>query len=101
MPRCRTRIEPAFTDWPSPTLTPSRWPTLSRLFFELEPAFLCAMSVAYVSFLARGARGGFSVDLGSAGGSASAAALPRFGASAAALGSALADLPRPLVGFSG
>src|SRR3954471_8123499 len=46
MPRCRTMIEPAGTSWPSPTLTPSRWPTLSRPFFELEPAFLCAMDQA-------------------------------------------------------
>src|SRR5262245_6835739 len=36
-------IEPAVTVWPSPALTPSRWPTLSRPFFELEPAFLWAM----------------------------------------------------------
>src|SRR6185436_12397852 len=57
MPRWRTRMEPACTTWPSPTLTPRRWPTLSRPFFELEPAFLCAM--AYSSFLARGRLAGF------------------------------------------
>ena len=45
MPRWRTMIEPAETSWPSPALTPRRWPTLSRPFFELEPAFLCAMSL--------------------------------------------------------
>ena len=44
MPRWRTMIEPAVTSWPSPALTPRRWPTLSRPFFELEPAFLCAIS---------------------------------------------------------
>jgi len=38
MPRCRTMIEPAVTNWPSPRFMPSRWPTLSRPFFELEPA---------------------------------------------------------------
>src|SRR3954467_14110831 len=43
MPRWRTMIEPAGTSCPSPALTPSRWPTLSRPFFELEPAFLWAM----------------------------------------------------------
>src|SRR4051812_38814250 len=61
MPRCRTMIEPAGTSWPSPTLTPSRWPTLSRPFFELEPAFLCAMDQA--SFLVELERraGAFSV----------------------------------------
>ena len=45
MPRWRTMIEPAGTSWPSPAFTPSRWPTLSRPFFELEPAFLWAISV--------------------------------------------------------
>src|SRR5215207_9557401 len=43
MPRWRTMIEPAVTVCPSPAFTPSRWPTLSRPFFELEPAFLWAM----------------------------------------------------------
>src|SRR5689334_16485284 len=51
MPRWRTMIEPACTSWPSPALTPSRWPTLSRPFLELEPAFLWAM-VGYSSFFA-------------------------------------------------
>src|ERR1044071_5035296 len=42
-------IDPADTSWPSPALTPRRWPTLSRPFFELEPAFLCAIC-SYSSF---------------------------------------------------
>src|SRR5687768_6759479 len=37
-------IEPAGTSWPSPALTPRRWPTLSRPFLELEPAFLWAIA---------------------------------------------------------
>src|SRR5438552_15903352 len=41
-------IVPASTCWPSPRLTPSRWPTLSRPFLLDEPAFLCAMR--YSSF---------------------------------------------------
>src|SRR5438552_17738961 len=45
MPRWRTMIEPAGTSWPSPTFTPRRWPTESRPFFELEPAFLWAMDL--------------------------------------------------------
>ena len=53
MPRWRTMIEPAGTSWPSPTFTPSRWPTQSRPFFELEPAFLWAMSVYSSFFVAR------------------------------------------------
>src|SRR5258705_13952537 len=48
MPRWRTMIEPAGTSWPSPALTPSRWPTLSRPFLTLPPAFLWA--IAYLSF---------------------------------------------------
>src|SRR5258706_14753751 len=51
MPRWRTMIAPAGTSWPSPALTPSRWPTLSRPFLTLEPAFLCA--IGYLSFFAR------------------------------------------------
>src|SRR6267142_1951677 len=49
-------IEPAFTSWPSPAFTPSRWPTLSRPFLTLPPAFLWAMG--YPSFFA--ARGFFA-----------------------------------------
>ncbi len=44
IPRWRTMIEPAVTSWPSPALTPSRWPTLSRPFLTLPPAFLWAIS---------------------------------------------------------
>ena len=44
MPRWRTMIEPAVTSWPSPALTPRRWPTLSRPFLTLPPAFLWAIS---------------------------------------------------------
>src|SRR5262245_43755873 len=43
MPRWRTMIAPAWTAWPSPAFMPSRWPTLSRPFFEVPPAFLCAI----------------------------------------------------------
>src|SRR4029079_10884353 len=56
----RTMIEPAGTSWPSPTLTPRRWPTESRPFFELEPAFLWAIR-SYSSFL--GARFGLAAVL--------------------------------------
>ena len=44
MPRWRTMIEPAVTSWPSPALTPRRWPALSRPFLTLPPAFLWAIS---------------------------------------------------------
>ena len=44
MPRWRTMIDPDVTSWPSPALTPSRWPALSRPFLTLEPAFLCAIA---------------------------------------------------------
>src|SRR5690349_9861030 len=54
MPRWRTMIEPAVTVWPSPALMPSRWPTLSRPFLTLPPAFLCAIW-AYSLFLDLGA----------------------------------------------
>src|SRR5512143_111019 len=74
-------IVPALTSWPSPALTPRRWPTLSRPFFELDPAFLWAIGYAS-SFLE--ARGRFVVS-GLAGVSASAAAFvrPRLGVSSA------------------
>src|SRR5512141_1638572 len=52
MPRWRTMIEPAATGSPSPALAPRRWPTLSRPFLELEPAFLWAIA-GYSSFLVR------------------------------------------------
>ena len=50
MPRWRTMIEPAVTSWPSPALTPSRWPTLSRPFLTLPPAFLWAISTTRPSW---------------------------------------------------
>ncbi len=53
MPRWRTMIEPAVTSWPSPALTPRRWPTLSRPFLTLPPAFLCAIVVYSSFFVAR------------------------------------------------
>src|SRR3954465_13121952 len=83
-------IEPAGTSWPSPTFTPRRWPTLSRPFLELEPAFLWAIS-GYSSFFVRLRFGAADVSsvaaflarpLGAAF-AAPADALPRFGASAA------------------
>src|SRR5918992_2869625 len=43
-------IVPASTSCPSPRLTPSRLPALSRPFLLDEPAFLCAMA-SYVSLL--------------------------------------------------
>src|SRR5688572_27906287 len=36
---------PASTCWPPKRLTPSRFDSESRPFFELPPAFLCAMSL--------------------------------------------------------
>src|SRR6266404_250586 len=84
-------IEPAGTSWPSPAFTPSRWPTLSRPFLTLPPAFLWA--IAYLSFVARvvfGAAFGaaFLVVLSSA---ADAMAAGFFGAAFAAdFGAALA-----------
>src|SRR5512146_3427405 len=70
-------IVPALTSWPSPALTPRRWPTLSRPFFELDPAFLWAIAYAS-SFLE--ARGRLGVS-GLAASAAGALARPRFGAS--------------------
>ena len=80
-------IEPAGTSWPSPAFTPSRWPTLSRPFLTLPPAFLCAIG-SYSSFLV--ARFGalfFGAALASAASAAFALAVVFFGA---ALASALA-----------
>src|SRR5262245_65015302 len=37
-------MEPAFTRWPPKTLTPRRWPLLSRPLRELPCPFLCAIS---------------------------------------------------------
>src|SRR3989337_1439371 len=46
-------IEPAGTSWPSPALTPRRWPALSRPFLTLEPAFLWAMGQSFELFVVR------------------------------------------------
>src|SRR5688500_12081548 len=78
MPRCRTMIEPAGTIWPSPAFTPSRWPTLSRPFLTLPPAFLWAI-VGYSSFLVRPRFGVASLSA-----SALARVLVFFGAAASA-----------------
>src|SRR3978361_1592733 len=43
VPRCRTRISPALTNWPPKRLTPSRWACESRPLRELDAPFLCAM----------------------------------------------------------
>src|SRR5262245_60755200 len=43
VPRCRTRIIPALTSWPSNSLTPSRLDCESRPFFEEPSPFLCAI----------------------------------------------------------
>src|SRR3954452_16350933 len=56
-------IAPARTAWPSPALIPSRWPTLSRPFFELEPAFLCAIGQSFPVRRARAALGSFASAL--------------------------------------
>src|SRR5512141_2501282 len=80
-------IVPALTSWPSPAFTPRRWPTLSRPFFELDPAFLWAIAYAS-SFLEARARFGVS-GLAVASGSAEALVRLRLGASSA-LASALA-----------
>src|SRR3954453_18389926 len=90
-------IEPAETSWPSPRLTPRRWPTLSRPFFELEPAFLCAM--AYSAFLARGRLAGFVSGFLVSLFVSAAFAREVFGAGALVVGSALA-VPRPRFGAS-
>ena len=87
MPRWRTMIEPAETSWPSPALTPSRWPTLSRPFLELEPAFLCAIRNPYSSFLAlRGARAALALSAGSSAPAAVVAVRPLGGSLRRALG---------------
>src|SRR6185312_15807938 len=43
VPRCRTRISPAWTDWPPKRLTPSRCAFESRPLRELDAPFLCAI----------------------------------------------------------
>src|SRR5437773_1326758 len=98
-------IVPEWTSWPSPALTPNRWPTLSRPFFELEPAFLWAIA-GYSSFLVARVRfgvAGLGAVVATSGlGAVLAASLPgfarpRFGGSAVA---ASAAVVRPFaVGF--
>src|SRR6266542_4422287 len=44
VPRCRARIIPALTSWPSKSLTPSRFDWESRPFFEEPRPFLCAIT---------------------------------------------------------
>src|ERR671915_1534136 len=57
LPRWRTMIVPDRTNWPSPRLTPSRLPALSRPFLLDEPAFLCAICYSFASsFFAVGLR---------------------------------------------
>src|SRR6185437_7489216 len=53
VPRCRTRISPAWTDWPPKRLTPSRCAFESRPLRELDAPFLCAI---YRSLLLAGRR---------------------------------------------
>src|SRR3954454_19440474 len=43
VPRCRTRIIPALTSWPSNSFTPSRLDCESRPFLEEPSPFLCAI----------------------------------------------------------
>src|SRR6266545_7769935 len=43
VPRCRTRMLPAVTNWPPKRLTPSIWGLESRPFLELPTPFLWAM----------------------------------------------------------
>src|SRR3954464_4710510 len=43
VPRCRTMISPAFTNWPPNRLTPSRCEFESRPLRLLDAPFLCAM----------------------------------------------------------
>src|SRR6056297_243824 len=45
VPRWRTRMLPATTDWPPKSFTPSRLDSESRPFLLLPPAFLCAIVV--------------------------------------------------------
>src|SRR5688572_29507204 len=61
LPRWRTMIVPLRTYCPSPRLTPSRLPALSRPFLLDEPAFLCAIGYsldsAFLAVLRRRAAG--------------------------------------------
>src|SRR6266508_1777543 len=51
VPRCRTTIAPALISCPSKILTPSRFDSESRPFFEEPRPFLCALYSAAFSFL--------------------------------------------------
>src|SRR5687767_3015186 len=77
-------IVPERTYWPSPRLTPSRCPALSRPFLLDEPAFLCAMcyssAVAVSAFLAGLRR--HVAGLAAASDSALSALAPAFGLAA-------------------
>src|SRR6476659_8058961 len=46
VPRWRTRISPALTDWPPKRFTPRRWAFESRPLREDDAPFLCAMSAS-------------------------------------------------------
>src|SRR5262249_61630392 len=45
VPRCRTRMLPAVTNWPPKRFTPSIWGLESRPFLELPTPFLCAIDL--------------------------------------------------------
>src|SRR6266436_3448594 len=50
VPRCRTKIVPAFTSCPPKRFTPSLWPCESRPLVDDPPPFLCAMTHPSFSF---------------------------------------------------
>src|SRR3972149_5168303 len=62
VPRCRTMIVPGRTASPSKRLTPSRFALLSRPFFVLLPAFLCAIVYSLGSARGRRRRGAGCAD---------------------------------------
>src|SRR5687767_5538233 len=107
LPRWRTMIVPDRTYWPSPRLTPSRLPALSRPFLLDEPAFLCAIDYSWDSALGAAAlrvRFGLSSAAAALGLSAAALAfglvvrVARFGLSAV---SAFAEAAFLAAAFSG
>src|SRR5688500_1565423 len=86
LPRWRTMIVPDRTYWPSPRLTPSRLPALSRPFLLDEPAFLCAIDYSFDSAFLAGLRrrgAGFAGASSVASAFAAAGLRVRFGFSAA------------------
>src|SRR5450759_1661454 len=95
-PRWRTMIEPAGTSWPAPTFTPRRWPTESRPFFELEPAFLWAIDQS--SFFA--ARGRLAAGFAVSGAGVFALAAAGFALAAAGFALAAAGFALPGAGFA-